>query len=147
MSLDRLLKEGSIHVFEATRDEIDKAIEIARRDFAFAEKIFEENLDWCFSIGYNAVLQACRAYMFHLGYRPSNTEAHKATFEFMQYAVDEPFKKYIPYFDRARRKRHRTLYDEVGLITENEARELLKKAKEFLAHIENKLASGKSDTT
>lgn len=80
---------------------------------------------------YNAVLQACRAYMFYLGYRPASTEAHKATFEFMQTIMEEPFKKSISYFDRARMKRHRTLYDDVGLISEKEAKELLKRAREL----------------
>jgi len=77
--------------------------------------------------------------MFHLGYRPASAEAHKATFEFMQTVMEEPFKKSISYFDRARMKRHRTLYNDAGLITEKEADELLKRAKELLSYIESKL--------
>jgi uncharacterized protein (UPF0332 family) len=139
MSIEELIKEGSIHPFEATHGEIERAIEIARRDLTVAEQLLGENLDWCFSIAYNAVLQACRAYMFHLGYRPASTEAHKATFEFMQIVIEEPFKKSISYFDQARKKRHRTLYDDVGLISEKEAKELLRRAREFLSYIESKL--------
>jgi len=92
MSIEELIKNGSIHPFEATQDEVNKAVEIARRDLALAENMLGESLDWCYSIAYNAVLQACRAYMFHLGYRPASVEAHKVTFEFMQFAVDEPLK-------------------------------------------------------
>jgi len=77
--------------------------------------------------------------MFRLGYRPASVEAHKNTFEFMRFAVDEPLKKSISYFDRVRKKRHRTIYDEVGLITEKEAKELLKRARELLFYIESKL--------
>lgn len=139
MAIEELIKEGSIHPFKATQGEIDRAVEIAQRDLALAEGILGESLDWTYSIAYNAVLQACRAYMFHLGYRPASAEAHKNTFEFMQFAVDEPSKKHVSYFDRVRRKRHRTLYDEVGLISEKEAKELLKRAKEFLSYIESKL--------
>jgi len=139
MSIEELIQQGSIHPFEATRGEIEKAMEIARRDLTLAEKLLEENLDWCFSIAYNAVLQACRAYMFHSGYRPASAEAHKATFEFMKIAIGEPFKKSISYFDRVRKKRHRTLYNEVGLISEREAEELLRRAKEFLSYAESKL--------
>jgi len=139
MSIEELNKNGSIHPFEATQDEVDKAVEIARRDLALAENMLGESLDWCYSIAYNAVLQACRAYMFHLGYRPASVEAHKATFEFMQFAVDEPLKESISYFDRVRKKRHRTIYDEVGLITEKEAKELLRRARGLLFYVEGKL--------
>jgi len=139
MSIEELVRQESIHPFEATHGEIERAIGIARRDLTLAEKLLGENFDWCFAIAYNAVLQACRAYMFHLGYRPASAEAHKATFEFMQTAMEEPFKKSISYFDRARTKRHRALYNDAGLMTEKEADELLKRAKEFLSYIESKL--------
>lgn len=139
MSIEELIKEGGIHPFKATQEEIDRAVEIARRDLALAERISDESLDWCFSIAYNAVLQMCRAYMFHLGYRPASAESHKNTFEFMRFAMDEPFKESISYFDRVRRKRHRTIYDEVGLVSEKEAKELLKRASEFLSYIKSKL--------
>ena len=141
MSIERLLSEGSIHPFHATPDEISKGMAIARRDLAIAESILNESLDWSYSIAYNAVLQACRAYMFHQGYRPAATESHKATIEFMKIAVEEPIKQIITYFDRVRKKRHRTVYDEVGLVTEKEARQLLSKAKEFLGYISEKLSN------
>jgi uncharacterized protein (UPF0332 family) len=139
MSIEELIQQGSIHPFEATRGEIEKAMGIARRDLTLAEKLLEENFDWCFSIAYNAVLQACRAYMFHSGYRPASAEAHKATFEFMEIVMGEPFKKSISYFDRVRKKRHRTLYDDVGLISEKEAKELLGRARQLLSYIESRL--------
>jgi uncharacterized protein (UPF0332 family) len=141
MSIEKMVNEGSIHPFKATADEISKAMAIARRDLALAESILDESLDWSYSIAYNAVLQACRAYMFSQGYRPAATESHKTTMEFMKIAVDEPFKNTVSYFDRVRKKRHRTLYDEVGLVTEKEAAQLLSKAKEFLDYISGKLPS------
>ena len=140
MSIEKLIKAGRIHRFEATRDEVDKAIEIARRDLTSAESMIGESLDWCFSIAYNAVLQASRAYMLHKGYRPASAETHKATFEFMKLSVPSNLTETVSYFDRARKKRHRTIYDEVGLITENEAKELLKKAREFLEYIEKEIS-------
>jgi len=139
MSIEKLTQDGKVHPFNATRGEIDRAIGIARRDLALSERLLEENLDWCFSIAYNAVLQACRAYMFHRGYRPVSAEAHKATFEFMRFAVEEPLKESVSYFDRVRKKRHRTIYDEVGLISEKEAKELLKRARELVSYIEGEI--------
>jgi uncharacterized protein (UPF0332 family) len=126
MSVEKLLRDGRVPPFNATHDEVNKAIEIAERDLALAEKILDDDLDWSFSIAYNAVLQTCRAYMFHRGYRPATTEGHKAVFDFMKATVAEPLKNTIYYFDRIRKKRHRTLYDEAGLITEKETKGLLR---------------------
>ena len=77
--------------------------------------------------------------MFSLGYRPATSEAHKTTFEFMELTLEEPHKETITYFDRARKKRHRTMYDEVGLVTRREAEELLHMANGFIAEIEKRL--------
>ncbi len=63
--------------------------------------------------------------MFSLGYRPASSEMHKTVFEFMEVMSEDPHKEMIAYFDRARRKRHRTLYDEVGLVSTEEVLELL----------------------
>jgi uncharacterized protein (UPF0332 family) len=54
----------------------------------------------------------------------------------MKVVVDEPLKDIISYFDQVRKKRHRTIYDEAGLVTEKEAREVLQKARKFLSYIE-----------
>lgn len=139
MTIERLIREGSIHPFSATPDEVNKAMEIARRDLSLAESIVEESRDWCFSIAYNAVLQACRAYMYSRGYRPSSAETHRVTFEFMRHSVPVSLQETVSYFDRARKKRHRTIYDEVGLVSEKEAVELLSKARSFLSYVESEL--------
>lgn len=139
MSIDRLIEEGSVHSFGASPEEIDKAMNLAKRDLAFAKSAVNESLDWSYTIAYNAVLQACRAYMFHLGYRPAATEAHKATLQFMQIVIEESLRKTVAYFDRVRKKRHRTVYDEIGIVTEKEARQLLKKAKDFISYIDSRL--------
>mgnify|MGYP001097145377 CR=1 FL=1 len=139
MTINKFVKEGKILPFKATHEEINKSLEIAKRDLSLAENILKDNLDWCFAIAYNAVFQACRAYMFSSGYRPATTEAHKTVFEFMEATAETPHKDIIAYFDRARRKRHRTLYDEVGVVTRKEAEELLQMAKGFITDIEKRL--------
>lgn len=141
MTLQELLDEGKIYPFLATKDEIEKCLEISHRDIELAEKVFEEDCDWCLSISYNAILQACRAYMFFFGYRPSSLESHKTVFEFMQFHVNNKYSHVISYFDRIRKKRHRTTYDEVGLVSKTEAKSLMRIAKNFIADIENIIRS------
>lgn len=71
MTVDKFVKEGKIFPFKATSDEINKSLEVAKRDLSLAEDILGNNLDWCFAIAYNAVFQACRVYIFSLGFRPA----------------------------------------------------------------------------
>ncbi len=142
-TVDSLIKDGKVHPFKATREEIERVLNLARRDLGEAEKIQASSLDWCFSIAYNSILQTCRAYMFHLGFRPASSEAHKITFQFMQIVVDQTMKQKVDYFDRVRKKRHRAIYDEAGLVTEREAMKLLDEAKIFLAYIEHEINNKK----
>ena len=141
ISIESLIEAGSIHPFKATPQEIQKALNLARRDINEAEKIQASSLDWCFTIAYNCVLQACRAYMFQLGYRSASSESHKTTFQFMKIVASEEMKQSIDYFDRVRIKRHRALYDEPGLVSEKEAQKLLDKAREFLGYTIEFIAS------
>ncbi len=46
MSLDKLIDEGSIHLFKATQKEINKSMELAHRDLNQAKRILSESLDW-----------------------------------------------------------------------------------------------------
>jgi uncharacterized protein (UPF0332 family) len=139
MSIDKLIKDGSIHPFRATPAEIKRSMEIAHRDLVEAEQILNESLDWSYSIAYNAVLQGCRAFMYYRGYRPASAEGHKATLAFMQTTIDASLKETVDYFDRVRIKRHRVIYDEVGLVSEKEAQQLIQKAKEFITWIDNQI--------
>lgn len=95
--------------------------------------------DWSFSISYNAILQASRAFMFHSGYRPASFEAHKTILQFMKIALGRPFEETISYLDRKRKKRHTAVYGQVGIVSEKEAREFLKIAKDYVTEIETRL--------
>ena len=77
--------------------------------------------------------------MFHLGYRPAAAEAHKATLEFMQVVTEKQFAVSIDYFDRVRKKRHKIVYDEVGLATKKEVEQLITKAREFTEFVADRL--------
>jgi len=142
MTIDELIVSGKVKKFKATADEVKKSLEIAERDIEFAENIVSKNLDWSLTVTYNAVLQACRGYMFFMGYRPTSYESHKNTFQFMQEVVPENDKDTVSYFDRIRKKRHRTMYDEIGLVSQKEAKEAFQMAKEFIATIQKRINEG-----
>jgi uncharacterized protein (UPF0332 family) len=141
MNVDSLMKSRRIRKERISPREIAQAMERADRDIRTARKIMAEDWDWGFAVAYNAILQASRAYMFSLGYRPAGAEGHKNTFAFMQAAMGKDYEDMITYFDRMRNKRNQAMYDVAGLITETEAKNLLKKAVEFVALIRGWLAN------
>jgi uncharacterized protein (UPF0332 family) len=132
MPFDELLRLRKIHPHRATREEIARVLALADRDIRMARRVMAEDWDWAFSIAYNAVLQAARAFMYSQGYRPASEQGHKNTFAFAREALGTDFGSLIGYFDRMRVKRNQAIYDIAGLITEGEARSIFDKAVEFV---------------
>lgn len=139
MKYDELLRAGRIRRERVSKAEVRRALELAERDLAVARSMMSQARDWAFAIGYNAALQASRALMFSQGFRPASVHAHRNTLAFMQLALGTKHKSLVTYLDRARRKRHRAVYDQAGLITEKEAANLLGRAEEFVALVQRRL--------
>lgn len=137
MNLDDLIKEGKISPFDSTIEEIKRPLEIAHRDLEEAKKLLSRgSLDWSFIVAYNATLQTSRAYMFIKGFRPKERDGHKAVFQFLDFVVPKWLKETVSFFDRARKKRHSLLYDQVGAIGEREVRSLISELEKFLLWVE-----------
>jgi uncharacterized protein (UPF0332 family) len=132
MALDDLLRSGRIKREPISPAEIREALKLADRDLRVARKLMNEELDWGFTVAYNAVLQAGRAFMFAKGYRPATAEGHKNTFAFLAVALGPAHADLVTYFDRMRNKRNQAVYGMAGRIAETEARNLLTKATEFV---------------
>jgi uncharacterized protein (UPF0332 family) len=132
MALDDLLRSGRIKRETISPAEIREALKLADRDLRVARKLMGGELDWGFTVAYNAVLQAGRAFMFAKGYRPASAEGHKNTFAFLAAALGPEHADLVTYFDRMRNKRNQAVYGMAGRIAETEARNLLTKATEFV---------------
>jgi uncharacterized protein (UPF0332 family) len=132
VAFEGLLRQRKIHPHRATRKEIARLLALADRDIRMARHIMAEDWDWAFSISYNAVLQAARAFMYSQGFRPVTEQGHKNTFAFVREALGDEFASLVGYFDRMRTKRNQAIYDVAGLITETEARVILEKAIQFV---------------
>jgi hypothetical protein len=79
--------------------------------------------DWAYSIAYNAGLRAGRALMAHLGFRPTSGEgAHVAVVRFLESVLGDCFPNEVAMMETMRRKRHRAVYEDVGIVGEDEAR-------------------------
>jgi len=139
MTFKNLVDKGIIKPLKATEDEMHDILSLADRDIKMANFVITQDLDWAFSISYNAALQASRAYMYSRGYRASGAQAHKNTFTFMKLALGKEHVSIIEFFDRMRPKRNRAIYDIPGVVTETEVKELLKRTNNYVSMIRKKL--------
>jgi uncharacterized protein (UPF0332 family) len=135
-----LLNRGLIKPFAAGTSQSASRLALAKRDIKAAEAMLAIDRDWAFSMAYNAVLQATRALMFANGFRPAAGEGqHKTAVEFAEIALGEKFHDDIYIFDKMRSKRHRVIYDALGLVSLEEARQAFAFAVRFVTEVEQLL--------
>lgn len=134
--LQHLERDGLIRTLPYDRKKVDDAMAHAHRDLHTAHTILPADQDWAYTIAYNAVLQAGRALMFSKGYRPDGANQHISVVKFAEIFLDD---ENAIIFDRMRRKRHSSVYDMAGSISETEARAAVTHAEVLLRKIEDLL--------
>jgi uncharacterized protein (UPF0332 family) len=131
--IEDLEREGLVRKLPIDRKKAEDAMALAHRDVRTSETILPTDRDWAYTIAYNAVLQAGRALMFSKGYRPDGANQHIAVVRFAELFLE---KNDALIFDRMRRKRHSTVYDTAGCISESEAEFAVKEAEILIGKIE-----------
>lgn len=133
MNLQELLEKRIIQKVEPNRELALNTFKVAERDLETSRELFEERrFDWALSIAYNSMLQSGRALMFLNGFRPFSEYKHVAVIEFVRAFFKNIFSKELLYaFNKMRKKRHLAVYEETGLISEQEARQAVSWAQEF----------------
>jgi uncharacterized protein (UPF0332 family) len=113
---------------------VKNAMKLAERDVKTANDVYNNNdYDWAFSIAYNSMLQAGRALMFSEGYRPKGEYKHVSVIEFVKKKFGKEFADKILFmFNKIRKKRHIVVYEQVNIISKDEANTALNTAKEFV---------------
>ena len=135
MSYNRLIQQKLIRPYQADVKEIEQLIQVAVRDYETAEQNLDNAPDWAYNMAYNAVLQIGRALMFNEGYRPRGANQHATVVEFMREKLGNPYLKQINLVDQMRRKRHRVVYEVAGIVSKDEAKQVVQFAKDFVTEI------------
>lgn len=89
-----------------------------------------------FATAYNAVLQLAKMAIACAGYRVVGQGHHLTTFEALELAMGRSVIPLARYFETCRRKRNMLDYDMANVATETEVQELLEKAEQFRALVE-----------
>jgi len=84
------------------------------------------------------MLTAGRAFMFFKGYRPSSVDGHVAVVRFLQATLEsEVSERMVMIMDGMRKKRHRIVYEEIDIVSRDEALQTVRWAEEFVQLISN----------
>ena len=141
MNLEDLLRSRIIMRTKPNRRLAVNSLMRARRDIETARTLIEnKKLDWSLAVSYNAMLLAGRGLMFDQGYRPSSTEGHVAVVKFLHVSLGtEVSDRLVMVLNGMRKKRHRIVYEEMDVVSEDEAEQALKWAEEFVNRIDERI--------
>jgi len=130
MNLSDLLKKDLVEKFESDKEQIRNEMDGANENLASAKNMLGiREWEWSHAAAYNAMLHAGRALMFSKGYRPKGHDHHVAVVDFIEAVFSAKIPKAVQdSFDRGRKLRHEFMYDKVGVITPEQARNLVEKA-------------------
>jgi uncharacterized protein (UPF0332 family) len=137
MSLEELLRSRAIRRVRPDRALALKSIDRSRRDIDTAKTLIaNEKFDWSLAVSYNAMLAAARALMLGQGFRPSSSDGHVAVMRFLHATLgSEVSARMIMVMDGMRKKRHRIVYEEMDIVSKDEADRGIKWAEEFVMMI------------
>ena len=134
MSWQKLLASNVVTKLPPTKAELDNLRRIVTRCLS---DVNAQGLsaDARFIMAYDAARTLSAMIVRSAGYRPRTVGAHYNTFLALE-AADSAFAKLSAYFDSCRTKRNLSEYTDAGIITETEAQELLKAARQFANDVE-----------
>jgi len=129
MSWQKLLANNVVTKLAPTKVELDNLRRIVTRSM---NDVNAKGLsaDARFIMAYDAARTLSAMIVRAAGYRPRTVGGHYNTFVALE-AADPAFAKRSAYFDSCRFKRNLSEYTDAGIVTETEAEELLKSARQF----------------
>lgn len=129
MSLRDWLRNGWLVEHQTTREEIRDLFAIVERDLEDSD-LEALSPDWKLNISYNAALQAATAALAAWGYRAAREAHHYRVIQSLAHTVGAP-KKIVARLDLFRKKRNLGGYERPGLISDQDAEEMIALAREI----------------
>jgi uncharacterized protein (UPF0332 family) len=134
MSLEDWLNDKLIGKHRPSAREITNLLHICDRDLEKV-RIIELGPDWRLSIAHNAALQAAAAALAAAGYRARKEGQHYRVIQSLAFTIKADT-TLIKQLDKFRQKRNISDYERAGLVTEQEAEEMIALAKQLRDDVE-----------
>ena len=139
MSLKDWSRNGWLIEHKTSPAEIAELLEIAKRDLADCN-VEGLSADWKLNIAYNAALQATTAALAACGYRASRDAHHYRVIQSLSLTVgSDP--SLVRQFDAFRKKRNISGYDRAGMVSDQEATEMISLAEQIREYVQMWLES------
>ncbi len=136
MTWKKLLDTNRVDAHTTSKQELDDLRRAVKRNLQDAA-IKGLSADNKFGLAYEAALLVAKMAVSAAGYRVKGLGAHQTTFVALKLALGTEMTQTAGYLDRCRRKRNDLSYDTAGVVTANEAAELLKEARKLKKAVEH----------
>ncbi len=143
MSLQSWLNNGWLTEHRTSLQEIISLLEVADRDLSDC-KTSGLSPDWQLSIAYNAALQTATAALAASGYRAVRDAHHYRVIQSLAHTIKADA-SLIALFDQFRKKRNISGYDHAGMISDQEAKEMVNLASRLRQEVEEWLRENHPD--
>jgi uncharacterized protein (UPF0332 family) len=137
MSLKRLELEGRIKKISLKPKYVTDQFAMADHFLAAAQRNLDVDPDLAYGRSYAAMLAAGRALMGTMGYIPDGHEKYYSVELFLQQFLES---KITRQFGIMRQKRHTLEYDQIGIISPDDATNAITTAETFIQLIKEKIA-------
>ena len=131
MSLEQWLRNGWLQPSEPTVAHIQQLLRVVDRDISDAQAK-GLSADGKFEHAYNAALQLCAIALVISGYRvPKGAGLHKRTIDSLRHTLGRPWSDTADHIERCSRLRGQAMYERVGVVSEDDADDLLETARQL----------------
>ena len=143
MSLQNWLNNGWLTEHRTSLQEITALLAVADRDLSDC-KTPGPSSDWQLNIAYNAALQTATAALAASGYRAGRDAHHYRVIQSLAHTINADA-SLIALFDQFRKKRNISGYDHAGMISGQEAKEMVNLASSLRQKVEEWLRENHTD--
>ena len=135
MTIEKMVKERQIRQVATDPLVIKTLMASAADGLGRSAQDIEKEPVRCFALAYDAVYDACCAYMRSRGYRTVAESDHVAVLAFCKRSLSEEDARVIKVFEAAEKRRHREMYSGKFSIVAAEAAELVAMARKLIGKI------------
>lgn len=136
MTWKKLLEENSLQEKKVSFREVESVVNKAHKSIRAAEILIKKDIDEpAFKEAYDSMILAGRALIFSLGYKPRTIGSHAITIKFCELYLGKEFKALVDRFKKMKQKRNYLIYGTGLVVSETEAKNAIRNAKEFIKEI------------
>jgi hypothetical protein len=137
MSLELWLRNGWLQQDEVSVAEIQQLLQVVDRDLADAQ-VVGLSADGRFQHAYDAALQLCMLALRATGYRVRKGQGHhKHGIDSLRYTLGEKWSETADHIERCSRLRGQAVYERIGVVSGQDADDLLQTATQLHTDVVN----------